>query len=128
MAIGYKISQLTALDETLSANDLLEIENISKAVGLKSQKIRVEQLQFTPVEVTGNYAIPESGVYCYTGTGGHTMTIPDELTYVSICSESSNGSDVALSGNLPTVFGGSITYGNPALIFRWSSFLNKYIM
>lgn len=127
MAIGYKISQLTALDETLSANDLLEIENISKAVGLKSQKIRVEQLQFTPVQITGDYAITESGAYCYTGTGGHTITIPDELVYVSLANDSSNGSDVAVTGNTPTSFGGSIIFGNPALILRWATFLNKYI-
>lgn len=78
-------------------------------------------------EVTGSSTVSASGIYLYTGTGGHTLTINDSLDYVAIFNASTNSSDLTLSGEIFTSFGTTLFYGNPTRIFRWASAISKYI-
>lgn len=84
-----------------------------------------------PVEITGDFTIEEPGAYSYTGEGGHTITFANEVQFIELFNNSSNGSDVGITSTnifgAGTTFSGVATYGNPAVTFRWASFLNKFI-
>lgn len=76
-------------------------------------------VQFTPVEITGTSSITSSGVYYYTGAGGHTITIANSLRYVSLFHAGSGA--LTVSGTINAAFAGTMYNGSPALIFRWAS-------
>jgi hypothetical protein len=108
-----KISDLTALSEALASGDLVEIENVSKSAGSKSEKVTIDELDDHLSQTTkalSNKTLESTVIQASGSTYSGVLTqvdgASDDLSYVSIAGKS--------GGNVLRVYGTGATDSAPS--------------